>query len=108
MFVEQNNVIYKKNIKFKNEQNDILYKIYEILNLNEQNKIFYSHNLDKDILKINKIMDLKEQIGNYFKVSTWVTFKKNMKIEYSCSSCTLKNEDNKYINTTIYILNKLI
>ena len=70
-------------------------------------------------------MDLKEQIGNYFKVSTWVTFKKNkkvdrpylslircifknMKIEYSCSSCKLKNEDNKYINTTIYILNKLI
>lgn len=124
MSINQNKVVYKKNIKFKNEQNIILLKIYEILNLNEQNKLFYSHTLDNDILMQNKIMDLREDIGNYFKVSSWVVFKKNtivekpylsiirsvlknMKIEYSCSSCKIKNNDKQYINTTIYILNKL-
>lgn len=120
----KHNVIYKKYTKFKKERGEILHTVYGILGINEQNKVFYAHDLDNDINKQNKIMDLVNIIPQYFKVSSWVVFKKNTKVErpyislvrcifrdmninYTCSSCKIKNSDKKFINSTIYILDKL-
>jgi len=114
--------IYKKNIKFKKERLDILLKIYTIIGLNETNKKFTT--LDINEIKQNQIMELVPEITKYFRVSSWSYFNKKkiidkphlsiircifreMNITYACSSCKIKNENQEYINTTIYILNNL-
>lgn len=104
-----------------NERTEILKKIYDIIGINDSYRKFYSHELDKDQNKINKILELNDDIIKYFSVSTWTSFKLNrnisrrhlsivksvlndMNIDYDHYSLKVKNEQGKYINTTIHIL----
>ena len=117
-------VIYKKHVKFINERNEILHKIYNILNLTEAKKSFYVYDIDNDINKQNEIIELAKIIPTYFKVSTWIYFKKNITVEkpilslvkcvframnkkYTSLPCNLVINDNKIVHTTIYILKEL-
>ena len=76
---EQNNVNVKnvrlKNIKFKEERKIVLNRILEILEINDSNKIFYSHILDDNEEMQNQILELDNEIERVFKVSLWVAYK---------------------------------
>ena len=68
---------YNKNIlKFQNEREDICNKIINILELKEDNT-FLLCDLDIDIEKQNKILEIKEDIQKYFACSTISSFKPN-------------------------------
>jgi len=62
--------------KFQNEREDICNKIITILQLKEDNT-FLLYDLDEDIEKQNKIMELKDDIQKYFACSTISSFKPN-------------------------------
>ena len=66
----------KLNEKFINEREIICNKIVSILNLDDDGCILLS-DLDIDIDKQNKILELKEEIKKYFAVSTISSFKPN-------------------------------
>ena len=62
--------------KFQNEREDICNKIINILELKEDNT-FLLCDLDIDIEKQNKILEIKEDIQKYFACSTISSFKPN-------------------------------
>ena len=62
--------------KFQNEREDICNKIITILKLKEDNT-FLLYELDDNIEKQNKILELKEEIQKYFACSTISSFKPN-------------------------------
>jgi hypothetical protein len=62
--------------KFINEREEICKTIISILNLDQDGCILLS-DLDLDIDKQNKIIELKEEIKKYFAVSTISSFKHN-------------------------------
>ena len=62
--------------KYQNEREDICNKIIAILELKEDNT-FLLYELDDNIEKQNKILELKEEIQKYFACSTISSFKPN-------------------------------
>jgi hypothetical protein len=62
--------------KYLTEREEICNKIISILGLKEDNT-FLLCELDEDIEKQNKIIDLKEEIQKYFACSTISSFKPN-------------------------------
>ncbi len=59
--------------KYQNEREDICNKIITILELKEDNT-FLLYELDDNIEKQNKILELKEEIQKYFACSTISSF----------------------------------
>ena len=62
--------------KYQKEREDVCNKIINILNLTEDNT-FLLCDLDNDIEKQNRILELKEEIKKYFACSTISSFKPN-------------------------------
>jgi|TARA_B110000305_G_scaffold234979_1_gene293877 hypothetical protein len=62
--------------KYQNEREDICKKLISIIELDE-NKSFLLCDLDNDIAKQNKIIELKDDIQKYFACSTISSFKPN-------------------------------
>ena len=62
--------------KYQNEREDICNKIITILELKEDNT-FLLYELDDNIEKQKKILELKEEIQKYFACSTISSFKPN-------------------------------
>ena len=62
--------------KYQNEREEICNKIITILELTEDNT-FLLCELDEDIEKQNKLLELKEEIQKYFACSTISSFKPN-------------------------------
>jgi hypothetical protein len=70
-------MIIKKSELYIIERKEICKKIISILDL-DYNNSFLLNNLDNDENKINKIIELKEDIKKYFEVSTLSSFKPNV------------------------------
>ena len=64
--------------KYTEQREEICNKILESLSLNDDNS-FLLCELDKDLDKQQKILDLKEEINKYFACSTISSFKPNFK-----------------------------
>ena len=108
-----------KHVKFKNERIDILRKIYQILNIDENNRIIKTHLLDLDDNMQKQILELDNDIKKYFKVAAWPAYKnlnterrylsiikyvfKDLGITYESLTCKLKYQ-NKIVNTTMYTI----
>jgi hypothetical protein len=114
-----------KNIKFKEERKLILNKIFDILNITNNNKIFYTHLLDENEDMQNKILALDNDIETYFRVTLWAAYKqssrytierrylaliksifKDMNVKYESASIR-KKYNNKTIYTTMYTIESL-
>ena len=112
------NLKNKKKI-FKREREIILEKMYNILGISETNKIFYCYEIEKEKKDI-KIIELYEEIKQYFCTGTWRSLKGNdpdeknsryksiirsvlrdMEITYTRSGCKIR-VDNEMINTSRY------
>jgi len=113
--------IKNKHKIYINEREIILKKIYNIIGIKDDCKRFYSHELDKDQNKINQILELTDDIIKYFSVSDWTAFKlnreisrrhlsivksvmKDMNVNFEHYSLKVKNEQGRFINTTVHIL----
>lgn len=112
----------KKRVKnkekiFKTQRKEILDKILVITGTT-----FHTHDIDTNLDKQQKILELEPQIKQYFNVSNWSAFKntkqlgdgkrpisivksvlKDMGIEYQNRSYVLK-QDRGFINTTEYVI----
>lgn len=65
----------KNVLLYKNQQETIINKLLEILDINDTNRIFSLHKLDNDTIKQEKILGLEDDIKKYFNCSTWSCFK---------------------------------
>jgi len=116
--IPKKSLVKIKKIRYKKERKEILDKIYEIIGINENNKIFYTHEIDLDENKKQKIEELIPEIKKNFSVSSWICLNnsrkmnkkhvsivryilKDMLIDYSSMPCKMKKND-KFINTTQY------
>ena len=62
--------------KYNKEREELCIKLIEILDLGDDNS-FLLYDLDNDIEKQNKIIELKDEIQKYFAVSCISAFKPN-------------------------------
>ena len=67
----------KKVENYDNERKEILNKIFNILEINEKNNTFLLHELDTNIDKQNKILELESDIKKYFICGNWTCFVHN-------------------------------
>jgi len=75
--ITDNKKIIKKKYKiYKNERTDILNKIINIIGLH-----FFSHELDTNKEKQEKIYALEEDIKKYFSVGNWPAYKSKSIVE---------------------------
>lgn len=105
--------------KYDNERQNVLNKIFDILGINQTNNKFLLHDLDNDLEKQNKILELKPDIKKYFVCSSWTCFKredgikrkvlsiiknlvKDMGYIAQTSRKIIKNDDNTTSSITIY------
>lgn len=112
----------KKSEKFEIEQKEILEKIYNLLEINENNKSFILYEIEKDKNKINEILSLKDDARKYFNAGNWSIFQnyenkreekeyiilirgilKALNKEYIATSIKVK-ENEKWINTRKYVI----
>jgi len=61
--------------KYDKERKEVLNKMFQILEINESNNKFLLHELDADIDKQNKILELEPDIKKIFICGTWSCFK---------------------------------
>ena len=114
----------KKSERYVKEQNEILSKLLEILEINEDNRSIILYNIDKNHEKIEAILSLKDDINKYFNSSRWSLFRnydnKNnkehillirgllnaMNVDYVSTSIRIK-EDGKLLCTSKYSIIKI-
>jgi len=59
---------------YTNERQIILDKLFEILNINEENNTFFLGDLDNNETKQNQILELESDIRKYFVCGNWACF----------------------------------
>lgn len=110
--------------KYTKERQDVLDKMFSILGINEQNNTFLLHELDSNIEKQNKILELEPEIKKYFICGTWSCFTdpnikrkflslikntlKHMGYNLVPTKINIKQEDNTYKTFTKHIIIKNI
>jgi len=89
--------------KYDKERMDILQKMFNILDINENNNTFLLHELDNNDEKQKQILELEPEIKRYFICSSWSCFKDpNIKRKY----LSLIKHMLKYMNYNIYSVRK--
>lgn len=98
-----------KNVdKYDNERNELLQKLYNILEITPDNNIFSLKELDENIGKQNKIIELENDIKKYFICSKWTYFShknRECKRNYLSLIKAMLKSMNVKLNTSI-IINK--
>ncbi len=100
---------------YKEEREELLNKIYEIIGVTENNKQFSSNIIDHD-----NVLSLTPYIVKYFAVSNWAVFKcktkshialslikcllKAMKVKFEMIGSKKLHINDKYVNITTYII----
>jgi hypothetical protein len=99
---------FEKNKKgiYIDERKEVLKRLYEILQITDTNKIFFSDIVERpDITYL--IMGLEDDVKKYYNVSTWASFKKNVTLKNGRSLSMVKsilkdmNIDLEKLNTRI-------
>jgi hypothetical protein len=92
--------VYKKNERYKEEQEGVMRKLNEILGINENNNKFILEEIKKNEEKQRLIIGLEEEVKKYFAYTRWVYF--NKKVDNKWLSL-LKSI---YKNTDMYVISK--
>lgn len=105
---------HNKENKYIIERMNLLQNLYDILNINEHNKCFYSYIINNNEDVCLKICNMKDDIQKYFNIlknnnnvlninmSIIKSMFKDMKVKYTSTSFKMKNNNGKYITTTKY------
>ena len=110
----------KKN-KYKNEREDILNKLNNILGLVDGKNIFYLYDLEHNETQMSQLMALKDDVEKYFTSKNCAVFKndtprkahtslirliyKEMHYDIIITNKTI-NRNNKTVHTVTYIIGK--
>jgi hypothetical protein len=113
----------KKIDKYYNERKEVFDKLLSIIGIDINKKTFYLHELDNNIDKQEKIMELVSDIKKYFICSRWTCFCKenvkrvylsiiryvikDMKYNMISSRENIRKEDGTFIHATLYHIIKL-
>jgi hypothetical protein len=90
-----------KTIKYVEERNLVLQKLYEIIGVNEKNKIFYFEDLNEE--KQKKIMNLTTDCKKYFNTGHWNAFLKKTSSEPHVSLIRSILKDMEIKSSTAYV-----
>lgn len=86
-----------KDIKYIKERKKLLDKLLTILDVSEENDIFYIDELEKNIEKQKQILEMENDVKLYFKCSSWAYFTR----DYSRTYLSLIKSILKYMNITL-------
>jgi hypothetical protein len=90
---------------YENERQEILKKLLKILDINENNKVFITDDIDKNQAKIDQILALRDDVKKFFNAGRWTFFcKKVPKPWLSLTKSILKACGKELQNT--YIMKK--
>ena len=86
--------------KYDKERKEIITKLFEIINVQIEDKLrfFYSDEITED--KQNEILNMRNEIKRYFVVNGWISFKNTVKLDKIYMSLIrniLKHEKINYI-----------
>jgi hypothetical protein len=92
----------KKVELYNEERQNIINKLFEILEINNNNNFFSLQKLDEDIEKQKQILDLEPDIKKFFKCSRWTCInKKNVQRKWlSIIKYLFKDMNIKYSSLT--------
>lgn len=126
--INDNNKIPKKNlggrptkkIRFAKERLEILQKMKNILGIDDKNHSFYLYDLENDKTKLENIMNLKDEVFEYFTSKNNSVFRKKdttskphvslIKLvfkEMECSIISAKKyikRNNEIVHTSVFII----
>jgi hypothetical protein len=93
--------------KYDKERLEVLSKMFQILGINESNNKFLLHELDADIDKQNKILELEPDIKKYFICGSWSCFRTPdiKRKPLSIIKCLLKEMDYVVLSSSIKVTN---
>jgi hypothetical protein len=113
----------KKTELYTDERQIILNKIFEILDINEDNNTFFLRDLDNDEKKQNQILELEPDIRKYFACSSWSCFgnpnikrkvlsiikniTKKMNYDIISKRKQIKNNEKNYYDTIYYLIKQI-
>lgn len=92
-----------KEVKYVKERKVVLDKLLNILGINDTNKVFFVDDLENDEAKQKQILDLVDDVKQYFSCGMWVYFaKKDISMPYtSLSRSILKHTKTKVTTVTL-------
>jgi hypothetical protein len=87
--------------KYVNERNEIITKLFKIINVQTENNIrfFYSDEITEE--KQKEILDMRNNIKRYFMVNGWISFKNTVKLDKIYMSLIRNILKHEKINYTI-------
>lgn len=89
-----------KEVKYVQERKEVLDKLLKILGINGTNKVFYVDDLEKDEAKQKKILDLVDDVKQYFSCGKWVYFaKKDISMPYASLSRSILKDTKTKVTT---------
>lgn len=74
-----------KNEKYAQERKVVLNRLLNIININEKNNVFFIDELENDEGKKKQILELVDDIKQYFSYCSWVYFSKT-DVPHPCTS----------------------
>jgi hypothetical protein len=80
--IKKSRVRKTKNDVYFNEQQDIVNKLNNILNISATNNTFILDDLKNDIDKQNKILELENDVKKFFAYTRWAYFSQNVDNKY--------------------------
>lgn len=110
--------------QYTEQRKSVLNRLLEILEIDEKNNMISLRRLDKDVEKQNRIIELEEDIKKYFISGRWTVFNKknrvikrvylslikaifkDMNIKIISKAVMSKDDNNKSICETYYIIEK--
>jgi hypothetical protein len=94
----------KKEDIYQAERAEVLNKLLKVLNINDNNKVFFVEEIENDKNKKDQILALKDDAKKYFNSYNWSVFHKNPKNQWLPLSKSILKASNKKM-TTVYEMN---
>jgi len=98
----------KKDVKYPNQRNDVLKRLYQIIGVSPTKPYFRSYEIDFSEEIGNRLIELEPDIQLYFNVGSWSVFRTNKDISKRSLSLVrsiLKDMNIKYTSGTEKLFN---
>jgi hypothetical protein len=98
----------KKDVKYPLQRNEVLKKIYNIIGVSQNKPYFRSHEVDISEEIDQSIIEIEDEIQQYFNVSSWTAYKSNNMVNKRALSIIrsiLKDMNIKYTRATEKLIN---
>ena len=106
--IQKKKIEKKKDVKYPNQRNDVLKRLYQIIGVSPTKPYFRSHEVDFSDEIANSLSELEQDIQQYFNVGSWTVYRTNKEVSKRSLSLVrsiLKDMNVKYTSGTEKLIN---